>query len=530
MNRAVQWWLATLVIILPVISQSQIWVARYDGPGSREDYAWGIAVDSVSNVYVTGKSHDSVTGYCDYATVKYDASGVEQWVARYNGPANSYNAATAIVVDNAGNVYVTGRSAGSGTYNDYATVKYDTLGLEQWVTRYDGPDHSYDEANAIAVDETGSVFVTGRSLTTNTDWDYVTVKYDAMGIEQWVARYDSPGGGYDDAHAIVVDNIGNTYVTGWSRISSTDWDYATVKYDASGVEQWVARYNGPGNGHDRANAIAIYNTDNIYVTGHSEGSGTDDDYATVKYDASGMQQWVARYDGPGHSSDSANAIAVDNAGNIYVTGCSSGSGTYWDYATVRYDASGAEQWVARYDGPANFDKANAIVVDYLRNVYVTGMSEGNSGGTEYATVKYDSLGVEQWVVRYNGLRYHLDCDKTIAAWHDGPGDPIGDVATGIALDNAGNVLVTGFSLGSGSYYDYATIKYSPTGIEESQLTQNKSNSLHATIFGGFLQLPKGKKCKIYDITGRVVELTKITRGIYFIEVEGVVTQKVVKVR
>jgi hypothetical protein len=530
MSKSIRLLCVISVLLQSVIGFTQIWVARYDGPGNGEDYGWDIAVSSAGNVHVTGESQGTSTGYTDYATVKYDASGVEQWVSRYNGPANSYDAATAIVVDYAGNVYVTGLSAGLDTYHDYATVKYDASGVEQWVARYDGPDHSYDEANAIAVDEIGSVYVTGRSFTSSTNWDYVTVKYNASGVEQWATRYDSPGSGYDDARAIVVDNTGNTYVTGWSLVSGTGWDYATVKYSALGVEQWVVRYNGPGNGHDRANAIAVDNAGNIYVTGHSESSGTGDDYATVKYDASGLQHWVAWYDGPAHSSDSAYAIVVDNVGNIYVTGWSPGLGTYWDYATVKYDSLGVEYWVARYDGPGNSDRAYAIAVDYSENVYVTGMSESYSGGSEYATVKYDSLGVEQWAARYNGPGCHRYQTKAITAWYDCLGDPIGDVATAIGLDNAGYIYVTGASLGSGTFYDYATIKYSPTGIEESQITQIKSNSLHATIFRGSLQLPEGKECRAFDITGRVVDPNRITRGIYFVEIDGKIVHKVIKVR
>ena len=117
------------------------------------------------------------------------------------------------------------------------------------------------------------------------------------------------------------------------------------------AQEWVARYNGSSNGEDRANAIALDNAGNIYVTGVSGDSMTWPfmfDYATVKYDPSGVEQWVAQYDGSGNGEDEAYAIAVDNMGNIYVTGYSYGVGTSEeDYATVKYNSSGMEQWVAR---------------------------------------------------------------------------------------------------------------------------------------------------------------------------------------
>src|SRR5438132_666734 len=88
----------------------------------------------------------------------------------------------------------------------------------------------------------------------------------------------------------------------------------------SGVSQaWVARYNGPGNSYDEATAIAADGSGNVYVTGYSEGSAGYD-YATIKYDTAGQQQWIRRYVGPAHAGDYASAIAVDGSSNIYVAG------------------------------------------------------------------------------------------------------------------------------------------------------------------------------------------------------------------
>src|SRR6266540_3792886 len=190
-------------------------------------------------------------------------------------------------------------------------------------------------------------------------------------VEQaWVARYNGPGNLDDGAHAIVGDSSGNVYVTGGSHGSGTDLDYATIMYNSAGQQQWVARFNGPANGWDRAAAIARDSSGNVYVTGQSLGLGTSCDYATIKYDSVGQEQWVARYNGPANGSDTPKGVAVDSSGNVYVTGGSAGSGGYFDYATVKYDSAGQEQWVARYNGP----RARAIAIDGSGNVYVTGES------------------------------------------------------------------------------------------------------------------------------------------------------------
>src|SRR5882672_4559415 len=98
--------------------------------------------------------------------------------------------------------------------------------------------------------------------------------------------------------------------------------YSLLIADAQVSQQWVRRYDGPaGNGIDYANDIAVDVSGNVYVTGKSAGNGTNYDYATVKYNSSGTLLWAARYDGPaGNGMDVAKSIAVDGAGNVYVTG------------------------------------------------------------------------------------------------------------------------------------------------------------------------------------------------------------------
>ncbi len=413
----------------PLDSVQQAWAARFNGTGNDWDQASAIAVDTSGNVYVTGESTGS-NGEHDYATIKYDPSGQQLWVARYNG-LGIFNSATAIAVDTSGNVYVTGESA-SGEFNgnDYATIKYNSAGQQQWVARYNGSVNSEDEATAIAVDNVGNVYVTGTSDGGfGTGYNYVTIKYNSAGQQQWLTAYNGPAIGDDGAAAIVLDGLGNVYVTGASWGSFSDYDYATIKYDSAGQEQWVARYNGPGDGIDAAHAIAVDGSGNVYVTGWSEGSGSNFDYATIKYDASGEQQWVARYNGPGNDLDQANGIAIDGSGNVYVIGFSWGSGTAMDYATIKYDSAGQQQWVARYNGPGNnWDQAFAVSVDGLGNVYVTGNSVGSGIGYDYATVKYNPLGEELWNIRYDGPANGLDAVNAMAI------DGLGNVyVTGISL-------------------------------------------------------------------------------------------------
>jgi uncharacterized delta-60 repeat protein len=421
----------------------EAWVARYSGLEDDNEFAAALAVDSQGNVCVTGHSWNG-TDY-DYATIKYDTNGNQQWVARYNGGWNTDDYARAIAVDPQGNIYVTGESPGFMTRIDYVTIKYDANGNRLWVARYNGPGNGDDYARAIAVDAQGNVYVTGRSWN-GTDYDYATVKYDTNGNLLWVSRYNGSGRGEDDARALVVDSQANVYVTGnsWGGTGTYD-DYATVKYDRDGNELWVARYNGPSNLFDRAIALAVDGQGNVYVTGSSEGSGSGFDYATVKYDAEGNLLWVARYNGQGNQNDYARSIALDGQGNVYVTG-SAWNGSDYDYVTIKYSPDGVLLWAARYDGLGNGnDHPTRLVVDSEGNVYVTGNSRGLGSQQDYATLKYDTNGELLWVAHYNGLGNRSD------------------YAAALALDSQGNVYVTGLSLGAGTQYDYTTVKYDTSG-------------------------------------------------------------------
>jgi len=428
------------LIILNVFSQvTEQWAVRYNGPGNSDDGAYAMAIDSSGNVYVTGGSVGSGTDY-DYATIKYNNSGVQQWEARYNGLGNIGDGANAIAVDASGNVYVTGYSM--GTSDDYATIMYNSVGVQQWASRYDGLGNSTDCAEAIAIDNSGNVYVTGGSMGSGTAWDYATIKYNSAGVQQWASRYDGPVNSDDYAKDIAVDTSGNVYVTGYSSGSGTVSDYATIKYNSAGVQQWASRYDGPGNGYDVGYAIAIDSLGNVYVTGDSGGLGTIQDYATIKYNNSGVQQWASRYDSPVNGNDCARPIVIDSLGNVYVTGWSEDSVTMQGYATIKYNSLGAEQWVSRYNGPGNgYDYANSIAIDNSGNVYITGWSGGLGTSEDYATIKYNNSGIQQWAARYNAANGF-------------------DEAHAIAIDSSGNVYVTGGSEGSGTGFDYATIKYS----------------------------------------------------------------------
>lgn len=375
---------------------NQIWIAQYNGPGNGLDEAHAIAVDAVGNVYVTGWSYGGATPGFDYATVKYNSSGVQQWATRYNNTTNGTDEAWDIGVDNSGNVFVTGTSDGTGTNSAATTIKYNSAGVQQWANRFNGAGGGIDVAYAIYVNPTtGDNFVTGYVFqSTAADYDYVTIKYNTAGAQQWATQYNGPNSKYDEARSIDVDASGNVYVTGYSQTAVlTNYDYATVKYNSAGVQQWAQRYNGTGNDLDRANAVKVDGSGNVIVTGKSVGSGVAaEDIVTIKYNGAGVQQWLQRYNGASNGYDEGKAIALDGSGNVYVTGYSFTTGANNDYTTLKYDLSGNQEWITKYNGTGNnADQAAAIAVDGIGNVYVSGLSKGAGTNEDYETIKYCQL-------------------------------------------------------------------------------------------------------------------------------------------
>ena len=188
----------------------------------------------------------------------------------------------------------------------------------------------------------------------------LSVPAAARAAVEWVAHYGGLSEGGDYATSIAVDDSCYVYVTGESEA-----DYATIKYTPSGDTAWVRRYNGPADGDDHATAIAVDDSGYVYVTGwSSSGVNTERDFVTIKYSETGVIVWLRHYNGPGDGTDEATTLAVDNDGNVLVTGPSVGASGYADYATIKYAPDGTILWIQRYDGPLGlFDAPCDLAVE-----------------------------------------------------------------------------------------------------------------------------------------------------------------------
>lgn len=422
-----------------VYSQYQVgvkWGARYTGIGNWVDQTREVAVDALLNVYVTGSRFQNGPDN-DIVTIKYNSFGVQQWVVEYAGLEDDDG--NALAVDNAGNVYVVGTSFATATGKDMVTIKYNSSGSVVWERRLllNLEDHGAD----IALDGSGNVYITGTSTSAGGGADYFTVKFNAAGSPLWVARYDN---NYDDnAYSILVDASGNVYVTGTS--TNTNSDYCTIKYNSSGVQQWVSRYNGSANSIDIAHEFGMDGSGNIYVTGESVNSSGQRDIVTVKYNNSGVQQWV---NVSGFALDDRGYdIAEDVSGNSYVTG-SIYNGFNSDIVTLKISPTGSQLWNRVENGTGNgSDFGRSIVLDNFGNVYVAGSLSNPTNNFDFALVRYSTNGGA-------ALSIHT---------YNAPANG-NDQAVSCVADQNGYVYSTGLSIGSGTGHDYLTLKYQPQPI------------------------------------------------------------------
>jgi hypothetical protein len=371
-----------------------IWTNRYDY-NQLTDKPTAIVVDNNSGaVYVTGYSYVALPSNRDFVTIKYDpVTGDTVWTRRYNGLVNGGDESYAIGVDASGNVFIAGNSDHGGTMTaDIVTIKYTPSGspTERTILL-----PNFQKPNALKLDAAGNVYITGITRTngnTVVNEDYFTVKYDNSLLFQWSKTYNGTADNRDNATALAIDGSGNVYVTGFSYWMGQYYNYVTIKYASNGDSLAGVSYDGPLHYSEFPTAIALDNSSNVFVTGYSTQTLSPTvmyDYATLKYNSSLEQQWVARYNGTGSGDDKAVAMTVDNLGDVYVTGFSTGTLPYYDYLTIKYSSEGNVDTTLRQNGNAELnDYPAAIALGPSYTIYVTGAAYFTGSGLDYYTLRY----------------------------------------------------------------------------------------------------------------------------------------------
>lgn len=531
---------------LNCIGQTLEWVQRHNY-ANNTDVPYKIVSDNVGNVYVVGISVSSESPHLSgYVTIKYNIIGELVWSEFYFPPGitnNHSSGAYGVEVDEFGNVYVSGEMCFGPDAEDYdiLTIKYSSNGGDPIWENVWGNSNRLEFGRDLTLGSDGFVYVTGLvALGINTA--SVVVKINPIdGSTIWSLLQDEFP--YYDTRIIDKDNQSNIYIAGYCKTGVNYLnDYYVAKVDENGNLIWMNIYNGPGNTDDAINSIYINQLNDVFVTGGSFGIDTYFDITTIKYNSSGIEEAVVRFNGEENKNDVGNSIKGDYNGNIYVAGLK-GDGRP---VVIKYDAFLNEFWhkpfIARGFSPYRAD-AFSLAIDISSNVYVMGNFERTftSEMLDILVYKLTPEGEQEWFFTYD---YENLNDGSISG---------GITGRKIVLDAQNNIYVIGTSNSILGGEDFATLKishinfsdnlmfYSNTNneiIRDFSLKQNYPNPFNpSTKIEYYIPEQSFVKITVYDLLGKEVAVlvneikqtgsydvyfnsASLSSGIYFYKMEA----------
>jgi uncharacterized delta-60 repeat protein len=402
---------------------SLAWTRTYNAAADGDDRIYGVAIDPAGGFAVAGAETAVASHSEDWLVRKYGANGEIAWSDHYNSKADEADVALAVVVDASGDVLACGYEVrpdlGSGEDANALVRRYGPAGSLLWSTSYNDPAGGYDTARGIAVDPSGNVIVAGDS-----DAGALLVKYDPSGNPLWATVFHGSFGAGDSFNAVACDPAGNIIVAGYTDYGLLDSDWVVCKYSPGGVQQWAFTVPEGNSADDVALGVAVDADGNAYVAGYTNRliMTQNADWALRKYSPSGNLLWQRFYDGPSHSADYANAVAVDSFGGAVVVGDSEGS-----LMARKYTPDGEIAWVAGHsNSKSDLDTPNSVAI---RGPFIA------VGGGELRT----DLGQDfNWLL----LRYRYYLDARLAGSEAHPG---GRFTVVLSVTNVGDAVMKAVS-------------------------------------------------------------------------------------
>ncbi len=397
--------------VTPAAAQDLLWTRQF-GTSASEDGA-AVAVDGAGNEYITGYTYGELAGpnagYSDAFLAKFDAAGVLLWTRQFGTSAG--DAGYGVAADGAGNAYIAGGTTGS----------------------FGGPNAGYSDA--------------------------FLAKFDASGTLLWTRQVGTSA--TDAGIGVAVDDAGNAYMTGYTEGSlggpnAGEFDAFLAKFDASGTLLWTHQVGTPA--QDLGFSLAVDGAGTAFITGYTWGSlggpiAGETDAFLAKYDPSGVLLWTRQF---GTSAgDVGQAAAVDGAGNAYITGLTYGNlagpnAGFEDVFLAKFDASGVLLWMRQF-GTSAGDAGFGVAADDAGIAYITGSTSGSLGGPNAG---YS----DAFLAKFDALGTLLGTSQA--------GSSMDDTAWGVAVDDADNAYITGYTTGSlggpnAGEYDCFLAKFGP---------------------------------------------------------------------
>ena len=327
----------------------------------------------------------------------------------------------------------------------------------------------FDNANDIVADQEGNVYIVGKTADESGIGDAFIAQYNRQGQKQWQENIATSG--YEDAIGVGVDDVGNIYVVGWTdgelKEDNPRRDTWIAKYNNQGEQQWL-KLLGNENYDISKGGMVVDGAGNIYLAGYTYGrlegvSQGNTDAWVAKFNSDGDQEWVKQQGISTSVRDEVKDVAVDGEGNVYVTGQTGGKLGNEQFGGVdtwvsKFDRQGEQQWVQQL-GTATPDEVSGIVVDDQGYVYITGQTQGWLGDP-YLGQRWALWAIDDRYKYYDrsllGERYYGNGDAWIGQlnatdgavnWKRLLGTPGADGANDIAINQSGDVYITGYTHG-----------------------------------------------------------------------------------
>jgi hypothetical protein len=442
------------------------------------------------------------------STVLYAQAPDTLWTRTYGGDDWDWGYCVQPCIDG-GFIIVGGTNSFPEPTNLYL-VKTDENGGEMWIKVYGGTNWDYGSSIRQISDKGYIIAGTTWSFGAG-NYDFWLLRTDSLGDTLWTRTFG--GSNHDEGRSVCQTFAGDYVTAGYtSSFGAGNHDVWMIKVNPMGDTLWTRTFGGS---NDDEGWSVIQTIDSGFViVGYTESFGLNGrNVWLIKTDSSGDTLWTRTYGGG--ESDCGYSLAQTTDGGYIISGYtqSFGNGSE-DIYLIRTDQIGDTLWTSVFGGD-NIDEGRSVIQTYGGCYAVAGIS-GISSFPNFHVMKVDTLGDEIWSLNWGGLGYE-------------------DVAFSITQTEDCKYIVCGYT------YSYSTQGQADIWlvsldadetpcVEENHVINTRNAIPIATILGGLLQLPMDRQYKIFDITGRQIHTLDPAPGIYFIEVDGEIRQKVIKIK